>query len=132
MRQSGSRTTGSGGPDANAQLPNLTGAITGKASFQVTSADDGTVYKCSQVVLKLRLLFGRNGVFGLLEQRGNTILDCVRWTECDYMLGVVPAAIKSIISSYDFVAFMLFDSFSIAPNSAAVPVDEKCRVARCN
>jgi hypothetical protein len=62
VQQSGSRITGTGGPDANTQWPGLTGSITGnKVSFQVTSADDGTVYKCSLVLdgdhLKGEVLF---------------------------------------------------------------------------
>jgi hypothetical protein len=62
VKQSGSRITGSGGPDANTQWPGLTGAIAGnKVSFQVTSADDGTVYKCSLAIegdhLKGEVLF---------------------------------------------------------------------------
>lgn len=51
LKQDGSRISGSGGPDANTQWPGLTGTVTGnKVSFQVTSPDDGTVYKCSLVL----------------------------------------------------------------------------------
>lgn len=62
VMQSGNRITGSGGPDADTQWPGLTGAITGnKVSFQVTSTEDGTVYKCSLVLegdhLKGEVLF---------------------------------------------------------------------------
>jgi len=62
VKQSGSHITGSGGPDANTQWPGLTGDITGnKVSLQVTSPDDGTVYKCALVLdgdhLKGEVLF---------------------------------------------------------------------------
>ena len=51
VKQSGNRITGSGGPDSNTQWPGLTGTVTGnKVSFEVTSADDGTVYKGSLVL----------------------------------------------------------------------------------
>ena len=64
LKQSGNRITGSGGPDADTQWPGLTGTITGsKLSFQVTSADNGTIYKCSLVLegdhLKGEVLFTR-------------------------------------------------------------------------
>jgi hypothetical protein len=46
LTQSGAKLTGSGGPDASTQWPGLEGAIDGnKVTFQVKSADDGTVYK---------------------------------------------------------------------------------------
>jgi hypothetical protein len=60
-----------------------------------------------EAALKFRLLFGENGAsFGLLDQRGNALLDCVRWTSAFTSSGVAPAAIKSIISSYDSVALI--------------------------
>jgi hypothetical protein len=51
LKQSGSTLTGSGGPDANNQWPGLQGTISGNnVSFEVKSAEDGTVYKCSLVL----------------------------------------------------------------------------------
>lgn len=51
LTQTGNKLTGSGGPDANTQWPGLEGAVSGNnITFQVKSADDGTVYKCTVVL----------------------------------------------------------------------------------
>lgn len=47
LKQSGTALAGTAGPDANAQWPGLHGSVKAdKVSFQVTSPEDGTVYKC--------------------------------------------------------------------------------------
>ena len=51
VKQAGSTITGTGGPDANDQWPGLQGKIDGnKVTFTVTSAADGTVFKCTMVL----------------------------------------------------------------------------------
>ena len=51
LTQSGTKITGTGGPDASEQWPGLQGTIQGnKVSFEVKSASDGTVYKCDLVL----------------------------------------------------------------------------------
>ncbi len=51
LKQTGNTLTGSGGPDENEQWPGLQGTVDGnKITFQVKSAADGTVYKCSLVL----------------------------------------------------------------------------------
>jgi hypothetical protein len=48
LKQSGSTITGTGGPDANDQWPGLQGKIDGnKVTFEVKSAQDGTIFKCT-------------------------------------------------------------------------------------
>jgi hypothetical protein len=51
LKQSGTKLTGSGGPDATEQWPGLQGTVSGnKVSFQVKSTTDGTLYKCDLVL----------------------------------------------------------------------------------
>jgi hypothetical protein len=51
LKQSGSTITGTGGPDANNQWPGLQGKSDGnKVTFEVKSADDGTIFKCTLVL----------------------------------------------------------------------------------
>jgi hypothetical protein len=51
LKQSGTTLTGSGGPDENEQWPGLQGTVRGNnVSFEVKSASDGTVYKCTLVL----------------------------------------------------------------------------------
>jgi hypothetical protein len=78
IQQNGTTITGSGGPDANEQWPGLEGTVKGnKVTVQVTSASDGTVYKCDLMLdgdhLKGDVLFTPPG-----GQPGKAKLDLTR------------------------------------------------------
>jgi hypothetical protein len=61
-----------------------------------------------EVIVKFRLLFDRDGAaLGSFEQLGHALPDRIGETESNNVSGVVPAAMKSIISSYDFAALIL-------------------------
>ena len=81
LKQSGTTITGSGGPDANEQWPGLQGTINGtQISFQVKSAADGTVYKCT-LVLDGDHLKGDVQFTGSDGQSGKAKLELTRVTQ---------------------------------------------------
>src|SRR5262249_45594875 len=52
---------------------------------------------------------GRKRAFFSLEQLRYALLNDVRWMKWEYRPGVVLAAMKSIMSSYDLATFILFE-----------------------